>query len=398
MAILDVAAADAALKQIYPSRRVKFVGYENNPLLALMPKDENFVGRNMPIVIWFGGNQGASRDFATAQANKSPGKYEDFLLTRVKDYGLSSIGNEAILASANDEGSFLKMSRSEVDNTVRTVARNLAVSMYRNHGGARGIVGSISSTALTLSNSADVVNFEVGQVLKQSTADGTSGALGSGEATITAVDRRAGILTAAAWTNFTAADYLFRKGDFGVSTYGLADWVPTTTPGGSDSFLSVNRSVDSRLYGMYHDGRAQTYIEAIEDLDAKLNVEGGSPSHLLVNPRDFNVIRKQLGSDVVYNKVASPDLATISFGSIKLMGMSGEVNVVSDRNCPQGFGYLLDLSTWVAASLGGAPRILENMGNKFIWDASSDSIEVRTGYYGNVGCHAPGYNGVVQFV
>lgn len=391
MPALDVTAADAALKQIYPSRRVKFIGYQNNPLLALMPKDENFQGDGKKMPIWFGGNQGASRDFATAQNGKTAGLYKSFFLTRVKDYGLSSIQTEVILASESNEGAFLKLATAEIDNTVRTVARNLAISMYRNSGGARGQVGSISSTNMTLLNTADVVNFEVGQQLVQSTADGTSGSLGSGAATITAIDRRAGILTASAWTNFTANDYLFRKGDFGVSVSGLPAWVPNANPGAT-LFFGMDRSTDSRLYGQYHDGSAQTIQEAFENADVKVAREGGMPSHLFCNPVDFGTLRTSLGSQVVYDKARSPDAASVSFSTIKLMGMGGEVNILADRNCPAGTAYLLDMSTWEASSLGGTPRILEQLGNKYIWDANADSIEVRVGYYGNIGCYAPVYN------
>jgi hypothetical protein len=392
MAALDTAAADAALKTMYPSRRVKFIGYEGNPLLALMPKDEDFGGRNMQIVLWYGGNQGASRDFATAQANKTPGLYSDFLLTRVKDYGLSSIALEAILATQSDEMAFLKMATTEIDNTVRTVARNLAVSMYRNHGGARGQVGSIASTAMTLKTASDVTNFEKGQVLVQSTADGTSGSLGTGQSTVIGVNRRSGILTAANWTNFTANDFLFRKGDFSVSLSGLVDWVPATAPTTGDNFFGLDRSVDTRLYGQYHDGSGQTLQEAFQDADAKVNVEGGALSHILVHPLEFNDLRKSLGSMAFFDKVRSPDMASVSFESIKLQGMGGPVNIIADRNCPYGTALGLTMSTWVAASLGGAPRVLEGLGNKFIWDANADSIEVRVGYYGNIGCFAPSYN------
>jgi hypothetical protein len=385
---------DAALKQLYPKNRVKFIGYEHNPLLALMPKDENFGGRNMPLVIWYGGNQGASRTFSVAQAGKTPGLYEDFLLTRKKDYGLSSIEMETILATATDEMAFLKASAAEVDNTVRTVSRNLAISMYRNYGGARGQIatGGISGGTLTLADPADIVNFEKGQTLVQSTADGTSGALGSGESLITGVNRRAGTLTAANWTNFTAGDYLFRKGDFGLSVNGLADWIPATAPTGGDNFLGVDRSSDTRLYGQYHDGSTTSIQEAFEDADAKVNVEGGALTHVFCNPLDFNVLRKSLGSAAYYDKARSPDMASISFSTIKLMGMNGDIQIVPDRNCPHHKAFGLDMKTWVAASLGGQPRILEGMGNKFIWDYNADSIEVRVGYYGNIGCHAPSMN------
>jgi hypothetical protein len=234
-------------------------------------------------------------------------------------------------------------------------------------------------------------------VLTQSTTDGTSGALGSGVATITAVDRRSGILYASAWTNFTAGDFLFRQGDFGASIAGLAGWIPSTTPVTSDSFFGCDRSVDTRLYGMYHDGSAQTMEEALQDLEAKLSAEGGEPDYVFCNPKDFNILRKNLGSSVVYNKVVSPDMASVSFSSLKLYGIgSSGIDIVADRNCPVGVAYMLDMKTWEACTLDGGPRILENMGMKFIWDTNSDSIEARVGYYGNLGCHAPGFNGRVK--
>ncbi len=400
MAALDVTAADAALKQMYPSRRVKFIGYEGNPLLALMPKDENFQGRNMPLVIWYGGNQGASRQFSVAQSNKTPGLYEDFLLTRVKDYALSSIELEAILASESDEGAFLRLARAEIDNTVRTCARNLAISMYRNHGGARGQIatGGISGGTLTLSNAADVTNFEKGMKLIQSTTDGTTGSVGAAAAvTITGVDRRNGKLTAAAWTGFSAGDYLFRQGDFGLATNGLAEWVPDTVPTAGNLFLGVDRYSDTRLYGQFQDGSSQTMIEALEDADSKIYTEGGVTSHGMLNPVDWNNLRKLLDSNVIFDKVRSPDMASISFTSIKMAGMGGMYDLIADRNVPVGRAWLLDMKSWVAASLGGQPRVLEGLGNKFIWDSNADSIEIRVGYYGNIGCFAPSYNCQVKF-
>lgn len=396
---LTPAQADAILKVLYPDRRVKVLGYEGNPTLALLPKSENFVGKSKEIPIWYGGNQGGSRNFQKAQANKTGGLFKAFNITRKKDYGLTSIETEAILASANDPGSFLQLARTEVDNTVRNVSRNIAISMFRNHGGARGQVGSIASTALTLANTKDVSNFEVGMTLVQSTTDGTSGSQGAAAAAkITRIDRRAGILYASAWTGFSANDYLFREGDFGASITGLPEWLPSAAPSVSENFNGVDRSTDTRLYGMYHDGSAQSKSEALEDLDTKLTYEGGMPEIVIVNPFDFNDFRKELGSDVVYEKVSSPDMPTVSFKAIAFNSQSGKtLKVVSDRNCPFGDFYMLQPNTWEFASLGPAPRILEAMGNKFIWDHDGDSVEVRVGLYGELGCYAPGLNGRGKF-
>jgi hypothetical protein len=392
MSALDITAAEAALKTLYPAKKIKFLGYQKNPLLALMPKNEDFTGDGMKVPVQYGGNQGASRNFATAQANKTPGLYASFFVTRVKDYGLSSIGLEAILASESTEGAFLRLAQNEIDNTVRTVTRNLAISMYGNKGGARGQVASISSNTLTLTKASDIVKFEIGQNIVQSTADGTSGSLGSGNSTITAVDRRGGKITLASATGFSANDFLFRAGDFGQSVSGLPAWIPATAPTSGDNFFGLDRSVDTRLYGQYLDASALTIQEALEKADVMVSVEGGQPSHVMLNPLDFGSLRTSLGSQVVYDKVSSPNMATVSFGTIKLMGTQGEVQIVPDRNCPAGSFWMLDMSTWQMASLDGTPKILENLGNKYIWDSSADSIEVRVGFYGNMRCDAPGYN------
>jgi len=391
----DLTAADAVLKTLYPSKRIKYVGYRDNPLLALVPKNDKFFGRNLAVPIWYGGNASGSRVFAKAQANQRTSLHEDFLITRVRDYALGTLDMETLLATANDEGAFISSVESEVDGTIRGAARNLAVSLYRNKGGARGQIGSIASGVMTLLNTADVTNFERGMTLVQSTADGTSGSLGSGLSEITAVNRREGKLTAANWTNFTANDYLFREGDFGVSISGLASWIPQTAPtvGGGDSFFGVDRAADSRLYGQYHDGSAQTIQEALEAADVKLAVEGGKASHVFMNPRDVGTLRTGLGSSVIYDKVSSPDMASISFSTLALFGLgTGKVNIVPDRNCPAGLFYMLDMDTWMLHSLGGGPKIFSDLNGQFLTVATADSLEFRVGHYAQLACNAPGYN------
>ena len=91
---LTIVSADAALKQIYKPGYMNDVVYKDRPLLALLPKSENFGGRNMPVVLEYGHPAGRSQVFATAQTNATPALYEDFLLTRVHDYGVTQIDGE----------------------------------------------------------------------------------------------------------------------------------------------------------------------------------------------------------------------------------------------------------------------------------------------------------------
>lgn len=398
MAAQTVAASVGVLKNLFSPKRVQFLGYLNNPFLALVPKFTDFQGDYFKMPVFYGGNQGASRDFTKAQANKTGGLYDAFYLTRKKDYALTSIELEAIQASQSDAGSFMRLATSEVDNTVRTAGRNLAVSMYRNIGGARGQVGSVSTTVLTLKNINDIVNFEVGMKVTSSNTDGTSGSDDAQALTITAIDRQLGKLTTTVtWTaggNFSNDDYLFREGDFGSSIAGLDSWLPSSAPSAT-TFFGVDRSKDvTRLGGVRYDASAEIIEEGLMSAESILAREGGNPDCVLMNPFDFNDFRKSMTSKVEYDLARSPDVAQVSFKAIVLNGSQGPIKVVQDRNCPQGVAYMLQLDTWVLASLGPAPKILENpsMDVKFIWDYNGDSIEIRAGMYANLGCYAPGKN------
>jgi hypothetical protein len=398
MAAATTTTADAVLKVRYPEMKVRYLGYEGNPLLSLLPKDTNFDGKRIEIPLYFGGHQGASRLFATAQTNVSPGKFDAFELPRRKDYGVGQIELELVKASAKDPGSFLRQSTTEIDGTIRTIGKNLAVSLYRNHGGARGQVLSGAGTAtLTLKKIEDVVNFEVGMFIQTGAAgvDGTSGSVTADSTQIGSINRIAGTMTVEGGGNWPATfdpdDYLFRQGDFGVSINGLDGYLPAAAP--SDTYLGVVRSVDpTRLGGLRYDGSLESIEEALISAEALCHREGAAPTHVFMNTADHAALRKSLGSKVVYDMAKSPDMPQIGFKGIVLQGATGEVKVIADRYCPKGVAYMLDISTWKFYSLGPAPQILTGMGLEFMWVATSDAIEIRAGYYGNLACTAPGKN------
>jgi hypothetical protein len=395
---------DKALKIKYPDSRVKMLSYENHPFYALVPKNEKFYGKRIDSALGYGGNAGGSRTFTNAIANYGPGKIENFQLPRVKDYGIIGIETELLLAS-NGAGAnaFLDAAVSESDRTVRNVSNNTAMSLYRNLGGARGVVSGISSTLLTLTNIEDAVNFEVGMILKQATTDGTSGSIGAAAAvTVTGVNRRTGVLTAAAWTGFSAADFLFREGDFGLAITGLAAYLPVTPPSPGENFLGADRSWDSRLYGIYHNGASQTREEGIIDLATKIFREGGRPTHLFANPTNTAQLAKEMQGRTFYEMTNSPDMAEIGFEALIMRTMAGKIKVISDPDCPVGLGYCLTMSMggqncWELMTAGPGPRILDQMGNRFNWSTTADAVIGRVGIYGNLSCHAPAYSGVIAF-
>ena len=91
------------------------------------------------------------------------------------------------------------------------------------------------------------------------------------------------------------------------------------------------------------------------------------------------------------SKVQYVDLkvnAEIGFRGILMNGPRGPIKVVPDQNCPSDRAFMLQMDTWKLYSLGKAPKILDTDGMKMLREASSDSVEVRVGYYAQLGLAA----------
>jgi hypothetical protein len=404
---LDLPAMDAALKQYYTDDRVENMVYQDNPLMALMPKMEEFYGKNLPIPIIFGNPQGRSRTFTRAQTRGAAtnSKVSDFVLTRVKDYSIADIDNETLEASKNSMGSFLDAATLEVDGAINAVTRNLGISMYRSGYGDIGQIGSISTTTITLSNPNDVTNFEVQQELDlsatQSGALRAYGSSGNG-LIITAIDRVNGVLTFGA--NVTDAtngiplaaanDYIFVRGDHIASTLtsvaGLEAWVPSSNPS-STSFFGVDRSVDvSRLGGMRYDASALPIEEALIKGASIVAREGWKLDHYFMSFATSESLEKSLGSKVQYVDLKAN--AEVAFRGVVINGPKGPIKIVPDQNCPSNRVFGLHMPVWKLYSLGKSVRVIDTDGLQMLRQGTADGVEVRYGNYLNMGCRAPGAN------
>jgi hypothetical protein len=417
MTALNMQSFDAALKVHYTDLRVKNLVYKNNPFLAAIPKYEAFGGRNLPIPVQFGVPEGRSQNFQDALGLQTAGNYTEFVLTRVRNYGIASIGNEVLEASVGDANAFMQAASSEIDGILRAVTQDLAGSMYGTGFGNRGTIGALNPAPpvppaqyeITLAEPADVVRFEVGMALTSNVPGGLP-ATAKGLGAIVAVNRDTGVLTidpAAPGFTFPATpaigaapavgEFLFQWGD-DTSTRskitGLGGWLPDVAPvAGDPALFGVQREVDpTRLAGVRYNGSGMTIEEALISASALLFREGGRPDICFVNPVTYADLIKSLGSKVVYDLMRSSDVADVFFEAVRVHTPSGAVSVVADPNCPVSRAYLLQMDTWKLYSLGMAPKILMTDGMRILRNADSDSVQVRTGFYAQMGTSAPGWN------
>ena len=326
-------------------------------------------------------------------------------MLRKKDYSLASIDNETAEASENDKGAFLKALTVETDGAFQAASISMASSLFRDGSGAIGQIatGGITGAVVTLADVEEIVNFEIGMTVQFAAAKST-GALRSTGSTleIIAVDRDLGKITFSAnvstLADVVALDFLFAEGDRNEKLSGLDAWLPYVAPTLGDSFFGIDRSVDPvRLAGVRIDGTAMPVEEAFIKGGARVNREGGNPDIALCSYNRWEQLNKALGSKVQYNVTQAYGRADIGFQGIAVKTNKGIMNVVADPFCPDDKGYLLTSKSWKLYSLKKAIRILDLDGNKMLRDGNSDSVELRIGGYSQLGCNAPGHNGVIQF-
>jgi len=391
------------LKTIYPNGLAS-VGYENSPALALIKKRTDFTGENQAVPLRYGNQTGRSADFARALVLKRPSTGKKFLVTRARDYCLGGIDAEAMKA-AMSSGAIAEGLKNEIESMAYSMTRSLSSALFRTGGGVIGVVGSGAATnTITLTSPDDIVNFEVGMTLDGSATPGFGGVpiQGGTTAVITAVDRIAGTITAAAaWNAGTGIAglvngwYLFQSGDYGSKIKGLNAWVPSAAPAPGDNFFGVDRSSDvTRLAGL-RVGALSTIEETLLFAVSLVGREGGKVDTIFMHPLDFKDLVTALGSKVMYTQVGPSTTAPVGFKAVEIIGTTGPVKVISDLNCPRGQAFALQLDTWCLWSLGDLIHTVDDDGNKMLRDATSDSVEIRMRSFAQLVCAAPGYNAVV---
>lgn len=407
---LDISAMSAALKQIYPDWRIQNLTYQNNPFYALVPKDESFYGEVMKVPLIYGDSQNRSNTFSSALAGTTNALLKGFLLTRNSDYSLASLSNEALEASQSNEGAFLEASKLTFDSALRSLARSRSIQLFRSGTGSRGVIKAATTPATTveLQTPDDVVNFEVGQKLNASTADG-GGSVKTTKPTITAIDRITGILTVSPTVNadWAAGDYIFADGDYDNALSGLDAWVPYSNRSAklAATFFNVVRSSDAtRLGGLYYNGSGSNTEEALIDGLNLAYRESAEIDYVFMNPMDISNLIKLLGSKVQRVQVSAEisengkQMAVVGFDGIEVYYAGGKAKVIGDRNCMKGKAFGLTLSTWKLCSLGKAVRLFEADGLKMLRSSNADALDIRCFSYAQLGCTAPGMNIQISFV
>jgi hypothetical protein len=392
------------LKVLYPED-VDIPLYEASRAYGSMKKDTNFTGEGTKYVVAsIAPGAGGSASITTAIANQSATSEVRFSLGRKKLYEVGSIDGEAMAVAKNgggdnSKGAILDLIKHSLGRSRYSFARTMARAVWGNGGGSRGTIATsstISSTSITLTNRADAAGFFKGMKLQTAANDGysTVTVARTGSVTVASVQRlgsagTAVITATGAWNAGISAvatgDSIFREGDYAAYPSGIPAWAPVADPGGSDSFLGVNRSTAgdlNYLSGWRVLGSGQPKQQTLIDAAAEAKQNGIHVSTVLMNPLD---VRDAFKEQSTYKTIdVGTDNPKVGYKGIQLMGAVGSLAVLDETDVPRGYAWLIDPSTWTCRSAGDVPMLVDFDGIKtFLRNPAGDDYQYRFAAYMN---------------
>lgn len=392
------------LKESYKGDYLENFIYKDDAILAMIRKDSGDFGRYIRSPMVTGPGGGGSNDFGTALAlaNETDVTGDAWNLTAISDHKLATIDNMLLESATSQKGYFLKTSQLIIESTLQVLKNRAARALVTGGWGDIARVGSIDGNKITLKNLDDVHKVERGQRHQFSATQSSSVLRGTGGfLRVTKVNRGTGVVEYGAdvstVTGVAADDFVFLAGDREGSALpkfrqivGFSSWLPAEDPQPGDNFFGVDRSVDPTRYaGLRYRPGALPLRQALSRAATMVASEGGKVDVFLLNPINYNDLENALSTQVIYEPAK---VGVLSFPGIKLATSAGIVNVQANVNVPLNTVFGLDVSTW---TLHTSPGFIKETGNDTLdalRQANADGIELRYGYYAQLGCSAPGRN------
>jgi hypothetical protein len=368
-----------ALKRLYSKKPPENTATRKRPVLSRLRKEDGFTGDgNFYVPVEYANPQAVANTFSGAQGISGYSRGLVWVIPRKTVYGIATVDGIAMEASRDDMGAFLKFAQKASDSTLDEMGRRLSQALFSDGTGYIGQRASISTNTITLSTADDAKNFMVGMYVGAV----SSGSARTGTTYVTAVDYDNGKVTvnsAAAITSFADNDYLVAANtsttDYNTFITGLAGYFPLTAPSSGESFLGVDRSVDTaRLSGARVNDTSSTIQENALTVATRIKQIGGECKQLILNPLNYTALIKDLGT-----KVERPQggQAVAGFSSAMFQTACGDCEIISDPDCPTNRGYLINLDSMYLKTLGSLPHLIDQDGNSSLRVYNEDSVEWR---------------------
>lgn len=410
MAELDVSAMSDAMKSYHGGSRLTDLLKLMSPFLGRIRRGVH-KGKNVPYpMITAAGQAALSGAFATANTNRTPATFDQFLMENPgKIFAIGGIERDVIDRAKDDEsayGDFKKETTAKFD----LVMRELAHTLQRTENAVCGVISTIAEgggqTTIVVEDFSNVSNLGPGaNLVASATPAGALRDTGTVYPVVSVAHTTGTIVltgTAATTSLWAVGDSLHREGsapDGGSPIYssGIQDWLvdgPTST-----LFRTVDRSVlPDKLAGVHVTASTSQIREALSEITARIRANGGKPTLALANPLKFSELEMELDAFASHEKVpARFTTAKIGYDGIRVAGAGV---IVPDPFTPYNKMPVLDEDTWAFLEIGGErqPRFRKYRNGDVLLDMeNADAIKFQAEAKGDLACSNPGGNGLIHF-
>ena len=415
------------LKEMFSKEDVVYETLVNNPLLAVMPKDETLGGSDYRNFLVYGGAVGGSATFIKSQQNGGAPPTASFIIPPSQDFVTLQISNKLIKsAQGAGEKAFVDELELNMKGALDELGYSLCNTIIGDGTGSRGVVGSTSSLTtgqVALKDSQQIVGFQQGMFVQFGYQLGNTWQLAAAGAqfTVVGVDEDNSILNLGAIdltanpVAVAAGMIIVRAGDLTAGTAynnglgvtgaqvfaGMGGWNPigVPQPNTGDSFGTVDRSGSTvRLSGVRFDGRGGTPLAAARGLAARMERQKGASEfdYLVANMLNYENLASTVAGQARYEWVESFDDPTIRFEMLTLPIGGKHIKIVKDRTIPSSVLRVLTLKHLCLRSMGPLTGIAdyEMYGQGVLIIPNAAGIEIRWEVYPALYNQAPAYHGL----
>jgi hypothetical protein len=215
-----------------------------------------------------------------------------------------------------------------------------------------------------------------------------------GTAEILSIDQAGGtmVLTttiaASGIPSLGSTSYIFREGDFDAGTQrvlqGFFAWCPASAPTSGDSFFGIDRSQNvGALSGMRIVGSGANAFTTVKEAAALVKRNRGKADTLWVGPGKYAELDDYITSKQYFTQETRPNVGPLS--GFRITTVAGSVNVMSSSAFPDTVGLLTKREAWLLRSLDGFPHPVDDDGMIWHLEGTSDALQARHRYYGQLG-------------
>lgn len=392
----SVANSTNLLKVLYPDE-ISIPSYKASKLIGQMGKDTEFTGEGTKyVVVSIAPGAGGSATITTAIGNIGPTQEVRFSLGRRRLYEVGSITGEAFVSGKKGKGAIVELLKHQMDRSRYAFARGESRCLWSDGSGERGRIAStatVASTTIELASKSTVSGFFKG--MRVQFVDPATGLLrDSGRAVeIGRIVRNNGsnvaqlVTVSGNWNvvaGIAASDIIIREGDQNLVPIGVLGWNPVAQPGGSDSFLGVNRGTagDVNYLSGFRVGTAGPKAQTLIDGGAEARDANVMVSDCYMNPLDMRDIFKDQST---YKTIdVATDNPKVGYKAIELLTGNGSIACHDETDVPRGNYWMLRPGSWTRRSAGDVPMLLNFDGLKlFMRNPNGDDYQYRLGAYFN---------------